>query len=755
MHRIILILLGLFIWSTTEVAAQQKASVSGYVTDSETGETLISANIGFQGTRLGASTNTLGYYTITNIDPGTYTLVGSYIGYQSYSRQISLKPGENLRLDIGLIPESIELEEIEVRSQAELEEQKNIGTAQVNTELIKELPSVFEADVFRSVQLLPGVKAASDFSSGLYIRGGSPDQTLILLDRTMVYNPSHFFGFFSTFNPDAIKDVRLYKGGYPAEYGGRLGSVLTIYNKDGNRKETVGSATIGLLASRASIEGPYKKGSWMLAVRRSTLEPLLAGLRQSVDNIPSKFYFYDVNGKINFDANANNKFSLAFYAGQDRVTFPFTDDAVFELDYGNQTVSGNWTHIFSEKLFANTVLTGSRYFNYPDFDLAGTPFSRENNIYDFSLKSDLEYLPNNEHRLKMGFWSGIFTFRLNDTFDQRTTFQSRIQNQYASFYVQDEWRPSDRWILTPGARFNYFSDGEYIRVEPRVAVEYRPTDRVRLQGAYGRYNQFITLISSEAFSGFDVWLTSAEGVSPAFGDQFVLGAKTIPFPDYGLDVEFYYRSMNDLFELDPFIPDVGGLPYQDVFRFGEGYAYGAEVFFEKRAGRFTGFLGYTLAFTWRKFPGFNAEISNREQTARFYPPKYDRRHDINAVGNYQLNDRWKFTASFNFATGQSYTKVLGRYVQYDLPWTNEDRNAFTVGKVNASRLPNYHRLDISFSRTGRFFDLGDSELQLQLINVYSRRNTWFYNFDFNENPIEINEVNMLPILPSISYTINF
>ncbi|MFP8488820.1 TonB-dependent receptor [Gracilimonas sp. Q87] len=755
MHRIILILLGILICSTVEVTAQQTASVSGYVTDSETGETLISANIGFQGTRLGASTNTLGYYTITNIEPGTYTLIASYIGYQSYSRQITLEPGENLRLDIDLIPESIELEEIEVRSQAELEEQKNIGTAQVNTELIKELPSVFEADVFRSVQLLPGVKAASDFSSGLYIRGGSPDQTLILLDRTTVYNPSHFFGFFSTFNPDAIKDVRLYKGGYPAEYGGRLGSVLTIYNKDGNRKETAGSATVGLLASRASIEGPYKKGSWMFAVRRSTLEPLLAGLRQSVDNSPSKFYFYDVNGKVNFDANANNKFSLAFYAGQDRVTFPFTDDAVFELDYGNQTVSGNWTHIFSEKLFSNTVVTGSRYFNYPDFDLAGTPFRRENNIYDFSLKSDLEYLPNNDHRLKMGFWSGIFTFNLNDIFDDRTTFQSRIQNQYASFYVQDEWRPSDRWILTPGVRFNYFSDGDYIRVEPRMAAEYRPNKRIRLQGAYGRYNQFITLISNEAFSGFDVWLTSAEGVSPAYGDQFVVGAKTIPFTDYGLDIEFYYRSMNDLFELDPFLPDVGGLPYQDVFRFGEGYAYGAEVFFEKRAGPFTGFLGYTLAYTWRKFPGFNAEISNQEQTARFYPPKYDRRHDINAVGNYQLSDRWKFTGSFSFATGQSYTKVLGRYVQYDLPWTNEDRNAFTVGKVNASRLPNYHRLDISFSRSGRFFNLGDSELQLQIINVYSRRNTWFYNFDFNENPIEINAVNMLPILPSISYTVNF
>ncbi|MFN1836151.1 TonB-dependent receptor [Balneola sp. MJW-20] len=735
--------------------AQSTASISGYVRDAETGETLISANVALQELNKGASTNTLGYYTITNIPAGRYKLLATYIGFRLSSQEITLEAGEKLRLDIDLVPESVQLEEVIVESDSDKEEQKNIGTIQVKTELINELPSVFEADVFRSIQLLPGVKAASDFSSGLYVRGGSPDQTLILLDRTTVYNPSHFFGFFSTFNPDAIKDVRLYKGGYPAEYGGRLGSVLAIYNKDGNRNEFGGSATVGLLASRILLEGPYSRGSWMLAVRRSTLEPLLAGLRQSIDSVPSLFYFLDVNGKVNFDAGENDKLSLAFYSGKDRVNFPFVDDAEFQLDYGNQTLSTNWTHIFSEKLFSNFVFTGSRYFNFPTFELATTQFERDNNIYDYSVKGDLEYLPNDRHQISTGFWAGALTLRLQDRFDGQDTFRSRIHNRYASVYVQDEWRPTQKWKITPGIRMNYFSDGSYFRAEPRVSVEYRASDRLRLQTAYGRYNQFLTLISNEAFSGFDVWLTSDQGVRPAYGDQFIVGAKTIPFKDYGFDVELYYRTMNDLFELDPFLPDAAGFLYADLFRVGEGYAYGAEFFFEKRVGRLTGFIGYTLGYTWRKFPSFNLELQGDNQTARFYPPKYDRRNDINLVGTYRLSRKWKFTASFNYATGQAYTKALGRYELQDFPFNNDDINVFTVGKVNASRLPDYHRLDISFSRTGTFFGIGEAEWQFQLINVYSRRNVWFYNFDFDENPVKRSEVPLLPILPSLSYTVDF
>lgn len=751
-----LLLSGILIIGSLSLHARQSVSITGYVRDANTGETLISANVALIEINRGGATNAQGYYSIQNVEPGTYTIAGSYIGYDLFTQEITLERGQNLRFDIELVPDVFEGDEIIVESEAERQELKSIGTAQVKTELIKALPAIFEADVFRSIQYLPGVKSASDFSSGLYIRGGSPDQTLIMLDQTTVYNPSHFFGFFSTFNPDAIKDVRLYKGGYPAEYGGRLGSVLSVYNKDGNRNNYQGSVTLGMLASRIAIEGPIKKGSFMLAARRSTLEPLLSALRQSNDNIPSLFYFYDFNGKINYDASLNDKFSLAFYSGADKVRFPFADDAEFTLNYGNQTVSGNWTHIFSDKVFSNFVITGSRYFNFPEFEFGGTPFERDNNIYDFSLKSDLEYIPNEKHQIATGVWAGVFTLRLQDRFDNQDSFSSRIHSRYASFYLQDTWRPTEQWKVIGGIRANYFSDGDYLRLEPRLSAEYFASDRLTLQAAYGRYNQFFTLITNEAFSGFDLWLTADEGIRPAFGDQFVLGAKTVPFKDYGLDIELYYRTMNDLFELDPFLPDAAGLLYEDLFRIGEGYAYGTEIMFEKRVDRLNGYIGYTFGYTWRKWPTFNVAIGDESQTARFYPPKYDRRNDVKIILNYELSRKWKFTGAWVYATGQAYTEATGRYAVYDTPWSAiNQNNLLVVENVNASRLPNYHRADVSFSRRGTFFGLGEAELQLQVINVYSRRNVWFTQIDFEENPVSRTDVTLLPIIPAISYTVKF
>jgi hypothetical protein len=755
LKRALLLLIPLLFLCTHTLFAQESASVNGYITDAETGETLLTANIALMEVNRGTSSNTSGYYTITNIEPGTYTLAASYIGFRRFEREISLEAGENLRIDIEMIPEGVQLDAIVVESQSERTEQKNIGRAQVSTQLIKELPSVIEPDVFRSVQLLPGVKAASDFSSGLYVRGGSPDQTLILLDETTVYNPTHFFGFFSTFNPDAVKDVRLYKGGYPAKFGGRIGSVLTVFNKDGNRNETEGSVSLGLLASRASLEGPLGNGSWMLAFRRSTLEPVLAVLRNSVDGVPDKFYFYDVNGKISNDITENDRLSFAFYAGNDNVSVPFQDDANINLKYGNQTVSGQWRRIISENLFSFVTVTGSRYFNEPNFEIAGTPFERNNEIYDFSLKADFEYLPNERNTISAGVWAGNLLLTFQDSFDNQETFNSRISSQYLSAYLQDEWKPVDSWTFNMGLRLNSFTEGEYIRLEPRVSAEYRPTDRIRLQAAYGRYYQYLTLITNEAFSGFDLWLTTDDGVPPAFGDQFVLGAKTIPFSGYGFDAEVYYRTMRDLFELDPFINDAAGLDYDELFRFGEGYAYGVELFFEKQRGPLTGFIGYTYGVTRRKFPGFNTPILDDPTRARFYPPKYDRTHDLNITTSLRLSERWSTNAVFSYATGQAYTQPLGRTEISGIPWDNDPRDIFTIGNVNASRLPGYHRLDLAFSRKGTFFKIGEAEWQIQIINVYSRRNVWFYNYDFGENPIERQEVNLLPIIPSLSYTVNF
>ncbi|MEX0769244.1 MAG: TonB-dependent receptor [Balneolaceae bacterium] len=735
--------------------AQSSASINGYISDRESGETLISANIAIVELNRGTSSNTSGYYSITNLQPGTYTLAASYIGYHRFEQVIELEAGETIRLDIEMVPAEIELEEIVVVSEEELESQRNIGVSNIQTQLIQDLPSVLEPDVFRSVQLLPGVKAASDFSSGLYIRGGSPDQTLILLDETTVYNPSHFFGFYSTFNPDALKDVRLYKGGYPAKYGGRLGSVLTIYNKDGNRNEFRGTASLGMLASRFMAEGPYEHGSWMLALRRSTLEPVLAVIRAQQDNVPETFYFTDINGKINLDASDNDRFSLAFYAGQDKVRISTNRDADIGLDYGNQTMSFNWRHIFSDKLFGTATATGSRYFNKPQFKIGGTPFERNNDINDLSVKTDLEYLPNEKNTLSAGFWSGLMTLRFRDSFDNRESFNSRIQTGYSSLYLQNRWRPNDRWIVTAGLRGNYFSAGSYFRLEPRFSLEFRPVPDVRLQAAYGRYYQFLTLITNEAFSGFDLWLTTADGVSPSYGDQFILGAKTVPFENYGLDIEVYYRTMRDLFELSPFVNDPSGLDYPELFRVGNGYAYGFEFFFERQTGRLTGYLGYTFSITRRKFPGFNQDILDYSGEARFYPPKYDRQHDINLVLQFDLSERWSLTSVFNYATGQAYTQPSGRTQISSIPWDNRIRDTFIVERLNAARLPAYHRLDLGISRSGSFLNLADAEWQFQIINAYSRRNTWFYQYDFNENPVVRNEVSLLPIIPSLSYTVNF
>ena len=729
---------------------QEKASISGFVTDATTGETLLLANVVLGGTTQGTATNNSGYYTLTGLDAGTYRVLCSFIGFREFAEDVTVADGEAFRLDINLIPDGVLLEGVEVTAEKEIEEEiRNIGVNQITTQAVRQIPTVLEPDVFRSLQLLPGVKAASDYSSGLYVRGGSPDQTLILLDRNTVYNPTHFFGFFSTFNPDAIKDVRLYKGAYPAEYGGRLGSVVDIYNKDGNRVAHRGGLSLGLLASRAFVEGPYKRGSWILAVRRSTLEPILAVLQnQDVDGIPDSFYFLDLNGKINFDATKNDRISVAFYGGQDALNLPFVDDGRIRLRYGNQTMSSNWTHLFSQRLYSNFTLTYSRYFNRPRFGIAGTEFTRTNDIWDVSAKGDFEYIPNERHSIKAGFWGGNFTFRLRDEFDGQVGLAERTQSPYAAFYLEETYKMNTAWQFTGGLRLNYFQQGDYFRLEPRLSVEHRLNPTTRLQFGYGRYYQFLTLITSELFSGFDLWLTTDDGVAPAYGDQVVAGVKTSLSEDINFDFEMYFRTMEELFQLDPFLADAAGLSYVDLFHFGDGRAYGAEFFIQKPRGRLNGFIGYTLGYTDRRFPNINS--------FEYYPPKYDRRHDLNVVVNYELSSKWRATSVFNVASGQAYTEPEGQYKLLDDPFGNDVRDVL-ISPFNSARLPTYHRLDVGFTRSGRFLGFKNTEVQLQVINVYSQRNVWFYFFDFQEdNSIERNEVPQIPVpIPNVSITLKF
>lgn len=739
----------LLLFACVGAAHAQSASVSGFVRDAESGETLLLANVILRGTQIGTATNTSGYYTLPNLRPGSYTVVCTYLGYERRVIEITVAEAEAQRLDIDLEVENIRGQEVVVSGEREEEEEiRRIGVAQLTTAVVKQVPALLEADVFRSLQLLPGVKAASDYSSGLYIRGGSPDQTLILLDRTTVYNPTHFFGFFSTFNPDAVKDVKLYKGGFPAEYGGRLGSVIDIYNKDGNRKSTHGGVTVGLLASRVNLEGPYSKGSWMIAARRTTLEPLLAALRGAdIDGIPNGFYFVDLNGKLNFDVSETDRLSLAFYAGNDALDLEFLDDATLDIAYGNRTVSANWTHIFSSRLFSNFTFAGSRYFSEPEFSFASTPFKRVNNVYDFSAKGDFEYITGDRGGLRGGFWAGLFTFKLRDEFDDIETLNERIHTKYVSTYLQQTYRPSRKWMIQGGVRTNFFGEGNYLRFEPRFALEFIPEDGLRLQLGGGRYYQFLTLISSELFSGFDIWLTTDDGVPPAYGDQIVAGLKT-RLGQYNVDVETYYRTMRRLFELDPFLPDAAGLDYADLFHFGRGYAYGTELAIQKPRGRLNGFLGYTLSFSRRRFPNLNE--------FEYYPPKYDRTHDLNVTLNYELGRSWRLTSIFTYATGQAFTEPQSQYRFFDYPFGSQDVEAL-VSPFNGARLPDYHRLDLGFSKLGPFFGIGDYELQLQVLNAYMRENIWFYFYDLNDDgSIEREDVPQIPVaIPNISFTVTF
>lgn len=756
------LLVGAVLLGLAAPAGAQSATVSGFVRDSETGETLVQATVAVEGTGRGAATNAQGYYALAGVAPGPAVLRVSYVGYAAQRFELTLAPDEARRLDVALVPEG--LGEVVVEAGTSLADERPPGVSEVPIRLVQRLPAVFEADLFRSIQLLPGVKSANDFSSALYIRGGSPDQTLILLDGTTVYNPTHFFGFFSTFNTDAIKDARLYKGAYPSTYGGRLGSVLDISSRDGNRNRVAGNATVGVLASRVGVEGPIGgRGSFMLAARRSTLEPLLGYLRTTPDSaaVPESFYFYDVNARVGVDLTARDRVSLSAYAGQDQVAVGFGEDSDFTLNYGNRTVSAAYHRVLTGTVFAQARATASRYFSYPVGTVAETTFRRPNTISDYSGRLDVEWSPTGSADFRAGAWGGLLDLRLQAEFNGETTIDFHNPAGYGSGYVQTRLRPGAGLAVTAGLRAEYFqsltddqnaaaddANAGYLRLSPQVQVERSFGDGLVLQASAGQYHQFLSLISNEAFSGFDTWVTTGVGVPPQRSEQAVVGAKARLGSGYRLDVEVYGRTMRDLFDIRPEIQDVSGLAYRELFRFGEGYAYGTEVLLEKGTGWLTGLLSYTLGVTRRRYPD---EPAFRETFA----PKYDRLHDFTAVATADIGRGWSLTGVGTYATGQAYTAPASRYEVGGLPFASSSADGLYSPALNNARLAPYHRVDVGLQREGRLLFLRDTELQLQVVNAYSRRNVWFVTYDFGENPVQQTQVTQLPRLPNVSFTVRF
>ncbi|MAE69559.1 MAG: TonB-dependent receptor [Gemmatimonadetes bacterium] len=725
-------------------------TIAGFVTDLESGEPLAWANITIVGTLHGTATNSNGYYALPGVEPGLQTLRLSYVGYAPITRKVVVRPSQRIRVDVALEVRPIEIEGA-VASADRQEQERAVQTGFVSLESrsFRELPAMVETDILRGLQLLPGVQSASDFSSGLYIRGGGPDQTLILLDQIPLYNPSHAFGFFSTFNADAIRDMSLHKGAYPANYGGRLGAVLDVANRDGNRKRFAGRGGMSLIATRATLEGPTASGSWMFSGRRTHLDPVLAAMRASGMDVPD-YYFYDVNLKVNQDLGSADKLSVSGYFGNDRLDFDLTASTSFLLEWGNRAVTTKWTHIFSPQVFGNFLLAWSRYQSVTSFSLFETPLLFRSVISDLSIKADFDFYLSRNHTLNLGAITSRFDFDYLQSFNTEDQLDVAIRPIEFATYAQDEWRIDSLTSARFGFRASYFSEGQRFHLDPRLSLSRALTDATRVKASAGSYHQHLQLIATEGFNGGDVWIPLDETVRPGESIQIAVGTDWSPSKSWELSAEGYYTDLRDLVAVDTRVAsdsaDEDNTAEKIFITDGEGYATGLEIFAQKRAGALTGWIGYGLGWTRRTF----AEVNQ----GKSYPPKYDRRHDFSLVATLRRG-KWVFGLTQVYATGQAFTPASARYsMRAPALGTMLPDDLLLPADKNSARLFPYHRMDLSIKRMLRFLG-ADWEVYLQAFNAYNRRNEWFVQYDTSESEVDPEVVRMLPILPTIGVNFSF
>ncbi|MBD3161704.1 MAG: TonB-dependent receptor plug domain-containing protein [Candidatus Eisenbacteria bacterium] len=715
------------------------ATVSGFVHSAEDGEALARAGVSLAETRYGTVANEKGFYVLAGIPAGRYRLVISHAGYRPEVRAIDLEERTALDLSVELAPQPIEIEAVEVHAGPE-ERTLEPSKLTLQTRELGRVPSIAEVDLFRAVQTLPGVSSLSDFSSGLYVRGGSADQNLILLDDVDVYNPSHLFGFFSTFNVDAVKTVDLQKSGYPARYGGRLSSLLDVHNRDGNRKRMQGRGRFSIIAANATLDGPWSKGSWMLAGRHTYIEPLANAADYDIP-----YNFYDLHAKLNYDVTPSNKTSLSAFRGRDRLDWDQQSLDVL-LDWGNDTGSLQWTHLFGNDLFSHFVLGGSRFESKGIIAFQDFEFGMANRIEDISLKGNLSYAPSSRHLIDFGFETKAldFLFRRSRG-DEELEFS--YDGFYGALYGQDSWELSPLWQVQPGLRLDYYSGGDYFDLGPRITVRRRLDPLTSIHLTYGRYFQYLNLVSEEGASFADMWFPVDETLAPGRADQIVLGVDLGPFESFDLSVEAYWKEYGNLVE---FSEEFGNSLIEEnadlgeAFLSGDGRAWGGEVFIRNRYRGFEGWVGYALGDTRRTIRGFNY--------GEEFHPAYDRRHQIVLMQEKDLGRRWNLTMQFRYGSGQPTTLASGRYAVRDI--TGREYETVLPGDLNAHRLPDYHRLDVGLTYRIEFGSW-TIEPNLQIVNLYNHENVYIRYYDTTENPVETEDVTMLPFLPTIGVNVAF
>jgi len=732
-------------------AAALAGSISGRVRDAETATPLPFASVVLRA----AGTDTLalvrgvmadrsGGFRFEGLPAGRFTIRFIYVAYRARLDTLLLGAGEDHDLDVELTPEPIGVDPVLVEADRLGRERKvQPGVVDFDMRQLESVPAIGEPDPIRALQLLPGVQAASDVSSGLYIRGGGPDQTLILFDGVPVYNPTHAFGFFSTFNADVIDNVTLYKGAYPADQGGRLGALVDVESRTPGGDEVSGKASISTIASRLTLEGPIGAHHWMLSGRRTYLEPILSALRKETPEIP--FYdFYDVNAKFS-TARGGSWTDVSLYKGRDDLRVEPDRDTRLEIDWGNTVAVASHSRALASNLLARGSIAASEYESVTSADFFNTPFEIENRMRDYTARASLD-LESPQHALEIGAQASSYDFRFSQSFNRGAPVGFRTTPYELAAYVDDRWAPNAVATLRTGLRARYVTDGSRFFLEPRLSASYAIDEAVRLKCGTGVYNQYVQLIATEGFSAADLYVPIDATARPGRSVHAILGVEWRASRTYEFSAETYYTDLDHLVEFDDAVAaDQEGFTAEELFHTGgTGYAAGIELLAQRRRGRVTGWLGYGLGWTRRRFTGLNRGAS--------FPPKYDRRHDFKAVLDWKKS-AWSYSVAFIAATGQAYTPASARYRVEDPALGDLSPGSRVLpGERNSARLLPYHRIDVSITRDFRLFGRR-GEWFAQFFNLYSRRNEWFVQFDDELPDVEV--VKMLPIVPSLGANFTF
>jgi TonB dependent receptor/CarboxypepD_reg-like domain/TonB-dependent Receptor Plug Domain len=760
---------------TFNVSAQNKYTISGNIKDASNGEELIGTTVIIKEIpNTGVTTNAYGFYSIT-LPEGKYTLETSYVGYKPFVQIVELN--KNTKLNIEIASSTQNLGEVEITGEKKNENitKSQMGVEKLDIQEIKNIPVLFgEKDILKTLQLLPGIKSAGEGNSGFFVRGGSADQNLILLDEAPVYNASHLLGFFSTFNSDAIKDVTVYKGNMPAEYGGRLASVLDIKMNDGNNKKFGLSGGIGAISSRINIEGPIVKerGSFLLTARRTYADVFLK-LAKDSSLKETTLYFYDLNAKANYRINDNNRLFLSGYFGRDVFGF----DNLFGFNWGNATGTLRWNHLFNDKLFSNSSLIFSDYNYKIKIGQGEEEFDITSKIRDFNFKQDFQYYINANNELKFGanvirhnFIPGVITGGENSAIND-LELEKQLAYETAA-YISDILKIKNRIEITYGLRANYFaligpgdistydSEGQtltvkkynkgdlvkgYFNLEPRVSASYTLNEFSSVKASYTRNTQNLHLLSNSASTTpTDLWIPSSNNVKPEIADQISAGYfRNFDENKYEFSSEIYYKDMQNQIDYRNNAQLIFNQSVESSVISGIGRAYGIELFVKKKFGKLNGWVGYTLSKTERKFTTIN--------TGTYFPARQDRTHEIAIVGIYEASAKWIFSATWVYNTGNAVTFPVGK-----MPLGGQTIPVF--GDRNANRFPDYHRLDLGATLQRKKTEKFESSWSFSVYNAYARKNAFSISFrDKKDDPskTEAVKLSLFSIIPSITYNFKF